>query len=345
LNKETSISICILIILAGIGAGVFIKQFYFNPAVLTAKELVPEDTTLQDSGSAPESDSMSPEDKNKLLPVPDGMVSMTKPEQFSPDTLYEKINGKAELYLSAGFKRLLCHRLKDKASSDAGLWMEAYVYQMEGSTNAFAVFSRQRRSDGTALDLAEFAYRTKNAVFFCHGEYYVELVGSTSEEKLFSFMYEFTERFIANVDVKTEGKKEFDLFPKEGLVPESISLIPSNAFGYDQLNNIYIATYKKEGKQATLFLSNRNAPEDASRLSSGYKSFLEMFGGTPLPPDIDVENAILVEIFGTYDLFFTFGNYFAGVHESEDIPAAKALATAFLNHLQTKTDGKTKPKQ
>jgi len=343
LNKETYISICILIILVGIGAGVFVKQFHFNPAVLTANELMPEDTTLQDSGSAPGSESISPEDRNKLLPVPSGMVSMTKPEQFSTDTLYEKINGKAELYLSAGFKRLLCHRLKDRASSDAGLWMEAYVYQMDGSTNAFAVFSRQRRSDGTALDIAEFAYKTKNAVFFAHGEYYVELVGSTSEEKLFSFMYEFAERFTANVDVTTKGKTEFDLFPKEGLVPESISLIPSNAFGYDKLDNIYIATYKKEGKQATLFLSNRNAPEAASQLSNGYKSFLEMFGGSPLPSGIDVENAILVEIFGTYDLFFTFGEYFAGVHESEDIPSAKAMATDFFNHLQKKTNGKTTP--
>ena len=332
-------------ILAGIGAGVFVKQFYFNPAVLTAKELMPEGAPLQDSGSVPGSEFISPEDRNKLLPVPDGMVSMTQPEQFSPDTLYEKINGKAELYLSAGFKRLLCHRLKDKASSDAGLWMEAYVYQMDGSTNAFAVFSRQRRSDGTALDDPEFAYKTKNAVFFAHGEYYVELVGSTSDKKLFSFMYEFTNRFIANVGTTTKGNTEFDLFPKEGLVPESISLIPSNAFGYDQLNNIYIATYKKEGKQATLFLSNRNAPAAASRLSSGYKSFLEMFGGTPLPSDIDVENAVLVEIFGTYDLFFTFGKYFAGVHESEDIPSAEALATAFFNHLKIKTDEKTTPEQ
>ena len=111
----------------------------------------------------------------------------------------------------------------------------------------------------------------------------------------------------------------------------------------DELNNIYIATYKKEGKQATLFLSNRSAPEDASRLSSGYKSFLEMFGGNLLSSDIGVENAAAVEIFGTYDVFFTFGEYFAGVHEGEDIASAEEMAITLFNHLKTKADGKTQP--
>lgn len=219
------------------------------------------------------------------------------------------------------------------------------VHEMDSSTNAFAVFSRQRRSDGMALDLAEYSYKTQNAVFFTHGEYYVEIVGSASEEKLFPFMYEFVRRFTKNIAVKTKEKKEFDLFPKEGLVPKSISLIPSNAFGYEKLNNIYIAAYKKEGKQATLFLSDRNTPENAEELLKGYTSFLEMFGGKALPPEIEVENAILVEIFGTYDLFFTFGKYFAGVHESGDITSAKEMATTLFKHIKTKVDEKTIPEK
>lgn len=253
MKKETYISICILIILAGIGAGVFIKQFYFSPAVLTAKQLMPEDVESHDSISDPPSGPVSGKNRTRLLPVPEGMVSMTMPEQFSPDTLYEKINGKAELYLSAGFKRLLCHRMKEENMEDVGLWMEVYVYEMDSSTNAFAVFSRQRRSDGMALDLAEYSYKTQNAVFFTHGEYYVEIVGSASEEKLFPFMYEFVRRFTKNIAVKTKEKKEFDLFPKEGLVPKSISLIPSNAFGYEKLNNIYIAAYKKKESRRRSF--------------------------------------------------------------------------------------------
>jgi Family of unknown function (DUF6599) len=335
LRKETYISICIFIILAGIATGVFIKQFHFNPAVLTAKQLMPEGMEVPDP--------LLDKDVIKLIPIPEGMVSMTAPESFNPDTLYEKINGKAELYLAAGFKRLLCHRLKADKSSQPDLWMEVYVYQMDSSTNAFAVYSRQRRNDGIALDLTEFSYKTKNAVFFTHGKYYVEVVGSAAEEKLFLFMYDFAGRFVKNVAVKSKKKKEFELFPKEGFVPKSISLIPSNAFGYEKLSNVYIATYKKNGKQAMLFLSNRNTSKSADDLSNGYKAFLEMFGGNILPLDIGVENARLIEIFGTYELFFTKGEYFCGVHESEDITLAKEMAITLFQSIQTKTDGKTKP--
>jgi len=339
LKKETYISICIIIILAGIGTGVFIKQFYFNPAVLSIQQLMPEENTSPDSVPDP----MDSENGNKLIPVPEGMDSMTMPEKFGPDTLYEKINGKAELYLTAGFKLLLCHRLKVKESGEPGLWMEVYVYQMDSGKNAFAVYSRQRRNDGVALDLAEFSYKTQNAVFFTHGKYYVEVVGSAPEEKLFRFMNDFAGRFIKNIAVKSSRKKEFELFPKEGLVPKSISLIPSNAFGYEKLNNIYIATYKKEGQQATLFLSNRKTSKDAEDLSNGYKTFLEMFGGKILPLDIGVENALLVEIFGTYELFFTTGEYFCGVHESGDIESAKEMGRILFQSMQIKVDGKTKP--
>ena len=194
-----------------------------------------------------------------------------------------------------------------------------------------------------ALDLAEFSYKTQNALFFTHGKYYIEVVGSAPEEKLFHFMSDFAGRFIKNVAVESSQKKEFELFPKEGLVPKSISLIPSNAFGYEKLNNIYIATYKKEGQQATLFLSNRMTSKNAEDLSDGYKTFLEMFGGNILPLDIGVENALMVEIFGTYELFFTTGEYFCGVHESGDIESAKEMGRILFQSMQAKTDGKTKP--
>ncbi len=334
MKKETYTSIFILIVLAVIGTGVFIKQFYFNPAVLTFDQLTPEETEPH------KSESNQPGDIS--IPIPKGMASMTLPEKFSPDTLYEKINGKAELYLSAGFKSLLCRRMKPKNTSDLlpDLWIEVFIYKMDNDTNAFAVYSRQRRSDGITMDIAEFSYRTGNAIFFTHGPYYIEVIGSESKDELLQYMYVFADRFIKKIPVEKKKNSEFEMFPQQGLVQKSISVIPSNAFGYEKLDNMYVATYKQGEKQATLFFSNRKTPKNAEDLSIGYKAFLKMFGGNKIAHDTGIENAQLMEIFGTYDLFFTKGPYFCGVHESEDIETAEKMAVNLFHSLKNNIDEK-----
>ena len=58
-------------------------------------------------------------------------------------SLSDKINGKAELYLAAGFARLETQRFA--LTDNPGQWMERYLYDMGQHANAFSVFSAQRR--------------------------------------------------------------------------------------------------------------------------------------------------------------------------------------------------------
>lgn len=321
--KETYISIVVMMLLAGIGTAIGIKQFYFSPAVLSIQQVMP-DTGGHSAAVSEPPDRLS-------VSIPAGMSPMTSPETFGPETLYEKINGKAELYLSAGFKNLFCHRMKsDKAPH---LWVEMFVYEMDSDTNAFAVYSRQRRSDGVPHDIATNAYQTENAIFLTHGPFYIEIVGSEPSDPLRQSMLQAAALFIKERPVENQSKPEFDLFPKQGLVKESMSIIPSNAFGYERLDNVYAATYALGDKQATLFISNRQTETDARELFNGYEAFLKMFGGTRVMGPIGIDNALLMEIFGTYELFFTKGPYLCGVHESEDPETAKQMAADLFTAL------------
>ena len=107
---------------------------------------------------------------------------MTSPEHFDVDTLYVKINGKAELYLPAGFVELTT--LRFVSGSDDSLWAEIYLYDMADSTGAFSVFSSQRRLDVENLSITRFSYRSQNAIFFAKGKYYIEIVASEQNSSL-----------------------------------------------------------------------------------------------------------------------------------------------------------------
>jgi len=203
----------ILSILMVIGVGIFITQFRFNPGVLQKNAFLPEPNKKQPpSPLAPNA---------SFVPLPEGVQPLTSTETFDARNLSDKIDGKAELYLSSGFTRLVTQRFKDERAAD--FWMEAFVYDMGNSQNAFSVFSAQRREDSESLDLTQHAYRTPNALFLTHGRYYLEIIASKVSAQMPLTLKMMVETFIRNTPVEAAAINETELFPKQKLVKNSIN--------------------------------------------------------------------------------------------------------------------------
>ena len=121
---------------------------------------------------------------------------MSSVETFDRDNLYQKIDGKAELYLDAGVTGMKCQRFVDR--DNAAAWMEVFVYDMGELKNAFTVFSKQRRTG--VEELGELAYATPNSLYFDQGKYYVEIVAAVPTDRVRSAMRDYWHKFIATVD-------------------------------------------------------------------------------------------------------------------------------------------------
>ncbi len=321
---QTILSMVILSILLIIGAGIWITQSQFNPAVLQKGAFLPKATQNEKSSRL----SSTPQ----FLPLPEGIKPLTEAEIFDAGNLSDKIDGKAELYLSAGFTRLVSQRFKDDGKAD--MWMEAFVYDMGNSQNAFSVFSTQRREGSETLDLAENAYRTPNAVFLTHGRYYVEIIASKVFEQGDHPAKRMAETFVQNTPSEKAALNESALFPKEGLVKNSIALIASNAFGFDGLDKIYTAQYEFKDHSLMAYLSRRGSPSEAKEMAVAYAKFLLSFGGKELEGKPDIKDARLIEVLDTYELFFWKGSYLAGVRDAATADQAKMLAKRLYDRLK-----------
>jgi hypothetical protein len=179
---EYTLGFVVLFILLTIAGGIFLKQFSFNPAVLISREIA------------------SPQKGAELATIPlpwlpSELKDFGPAENFTPDNLYDKIDGKAELYLASGIVGMRCQRFALKADTDQ--WLEWFVYDMGTLPQAFSVFSTQRRAEGENLDLTDYAYRTQNAVYFIAGSNYVEAVASSSNEALMNATLDMARRFVA----------------------------------------------------------------------------------------------------------------------------------------------------
>jgi hypothetical protein len=179
--------------------------------------------------------------------------------------------------------------------------------------------------------LAQYAYRTPNALFLTHGRYYLEIIASKASGQMPLPLRMMAETFIRNTPVEAAVINETELFPKQKLVENSIALISSNAFGYDGFDKIYTAEYEVDDHRLMAYLSHRKTPVKAKELVSAYTAFLLAYGGQHVETQLPIKGAQLIGILDTYEIVFSHGSYLAGIREAATIDEAKTLAIG-LNH-------------
>jgi hypothetical protein len=323
-KTETIVGIGVLFVLSFIAVSVYFVQFDYNPAVLAVQDQTDPDAPL--AGAQTRS-------LTAFFPVSDEFSPLTPSEQFDSETLSDKINGKAELYLSAGFADLQCQRFFLKDQPD--VWLEVFVYEMADHTKAFSVFSSQRREDAQIMDMTAHAYQTGNAVFLTHGNYYVEVISSSAADAGIGAAVSLAEQWVAHTqigDEMTAEISEIDLFPKKDLVENSVRLLSANVFGYDRFQDIFTAAYHFEEDHVTAFISRRQTPEEARDLADGYYQFLTSFGGRDVTPETDPTRRIIL-IMDVYICIFAQDRFLAGVHEAPTSDIADHLSLALMRHL------------
>ena len=276
----------ILAVLGLIAAGLLIQQSRFNPAVIVA--LRAPDKGRPQAVSAPALAATA-----ALIPEVEGFTPLVPTQSYGPDNLSDKIDGKAELYLSAGFKEMSCRSFG--LGGSGGAHVEVFVYDMGSAPNAYAVFSGQRRSGSPTIPLTANAYATANALFFTQGQFYVEIVADRASETLQKSLEAYATALLAKLPSGGEApeKDQAALFPKEGLVRETVRLCAADTFGCEGLNNMLTGEYSLKSGKATAFVAVRDTPEQAQAEAKRYLDFLAANGYQKVqapgaPGDIDV---------------------------------------------------------
>ena len=325
---ESAISVLLLALLLLIGLGVFIRQFDVDMVRFGI------DTTT----AGPLSEQIEPNTQEPALDalMPDGFKEFSETETYDAGNLYEKINGKAPLYTESGFVKLFTRRLISK--DDESLWMEIFVFDMTAVRNAFSVYSVQKRADALTLAFAkpQPCYKTSNGLYFIHGRFYVELIGSTESTALDKAMAEIAVKFESQTIVDDAKITEFALFPEEDCVQGSFKLYLANAFGFDAFTDIFTCRYKLGDESITTFLSKRPDPQDARTTAESYYNFLIENDAADKPTankTLKDIGAKVLDFYDTTEIIFAIGPFLGGIHEAENQNAAEELAARLFDKL------------
>ena len=297
-----------LVALGLIALGLLMEQRRFSPAL---------DAVPVDKEPAP----------TEQLPLPPGWAALGPAEVFGADDLSDKIDGRAELYLGAGFTRLVAQRMQRVGQPD--VWLEILLYTMQSSDAAFAVFSGQRRAGAQPLAVGDEGYVAENAAFAVRGNLYAEAVaaqaglGSDLEAVL---------RGVLGDKGKTAApvRAEKDLLPIQDQVPGTFALIPENAFGFERFNRLYVASYSNAAGMGTFFVSLRASTEEAESLAAAYCEFITENGGAERAEQVQ-------ELFGRFEAVASAGNWLVGVHDALDATWAGQALALLLERARAET--------
>lgn len=265
-------------------------------------------------------------------------------DAYNADNLYEKIDGKAPLYVESGFVQLRTQRFDAVKKPDISF--ELYLYDMANARNAFSVYSRQKRADATVLPDFPFIYNTTNSVYLSYGKYYVELVGFAESQELIEMLRTFARKLAGTltIDVNDAAIGELGFFPQQNLVAGSAKLHLKNAFGFDGLTDTFTAVCKIDNQTVTVFFGKYQSTDEARRVAQSYCDFLIANGAkdkNPAGETLRQLKAGIFDLYGTIEIVFATGPFVAGIHEADDTTIAEKAAEVLLNRLNEVTGEKS----
>lgn len=189
-----------------------------------------------------------------------GWVWRDAPRTFLPDTLYEYIDGAADLYFAYGFREVVA---ADYVRADAQPgWVIVEVYDMGAPLHAFGVFGSERPEDpAESLALGAQAYADAGIVAFWQDRYYVKTLAFEGED--LAVARALAEETASRIPGPCEMPVELARLPAEGRVPDSERYVKTGALGHRFLNEVVSAQYQIGEHVATLHVADLECAETA----------------------------------------------------------------------------------
>ncbi|MGD1151305.1 MAG: DUF6599 family protein [Syntrophales bacterium] len=205
-----------------------------------------------------------------------GWTLKDKVALFDKDTLFDHINGEAELYFPYGFDMLATATYMNRKNSE--VWIVADVYRMASLLDAFGIYSNYRKADAASVTVGAEGFVSSSQLMFYQDRYFVRLqvTGATSlgQDVFLACARSVSEKLPFNA--RPTGELESLKIP--GIVPKTQRYIAKSLLGYAFFRRGIIADALLEGERVQVFLVTEDSVSAAREVFDRYRSYLQAEG-------------------------------------------------------------------
>jgi hypothetical protein len=252
-------------------------------------------------------------------------------KRFTPESLYEQINGRAEFFLSYDVVSMTFASYVNRF--DVGQFIDISIYDMGSAINAFGVFSVERSQGQPLLELGRASYRLYANYYIWKGCFYITIIssqGTREFQRLGMDLARIVTDYLPDSDESIWG---LTALPLKDRVPDSVQYFKVDAMGLTFMRNTFIAAYKKEDNTVTALLSQRDSAESAKDTVARYVEYAKEYGGEVKPLNMNDVELTSCKMGETYDVIFQKGRLIGGVWSVPDKDLAIQVATELYTHL------------
>lgn len=215
-----------------------------------------------------------------LFPQLKGWTQKGNPAEYTPDNLYEYINGAADVFLSYDFVKLavLGYENTQKASFTVD------IYHHSSNINGFGIYSQEKPQKGPFITIGTQGYYEKGILNFLKGSYYVKISGYDLGDRDEAVLTGAAKKIAETIEGESRFPKAVDSFPKEGKIENSERYIAQNFLGHSFLHSAFVADYQKDGRKLEVFIIQTNDEKEAKKILDGYLDFAKKKGKEVLNP-------------------------------------------------------------
>lgn len=265
-----------------------------------------------------------------------GWGSPTDVRTFTPENLWEKIDGRADLYLSFHVVKMTFGTYRNAREPES--FVDVYLYDMGEPDNAFGIYRAEMSQHPEPADLGRGGYATPGGVFFWKGSHYVRVEAADASEALAETATSVAQTLAREIEDDGRPLWADALLPAADRVEGTFEYQARDAFSLDFLHDTFSADYRAAGKTFKTFIYRGENDEDARAVFDAYAKFFEEFGSVLKRGTGAGYDFVVGDSGGVVDAVFVASKYVGGISNLNDAASAEQRMAAFAESLTTKPE-------
>jgi len=271
----------------------------------------------------------------KVLTIPEcaeGWRMEEKVTSYTRDTLFDRIDGEAEIYFPYGFEVLVSARYANKQNPQYAI--EADVYKMGSLLDAFGIYANYRRSDDGEIKIGAEGTVNSSQLLFYQDQYFVRMqaTGTLSIER--NIFLACAQKISRNLPVGMGRPKELEAFIVSAVVLKSERYIAQSLLGYSFFPRGLMADAMMGNELVQVFIVPGDSRDAAQKDFQRYQEYLQK-SGTVVQVAAIPDRHSLEAVDPLYGNVFVeqYGRYLVGMVRFKEISAAKQLVEQLRKRL------------
>ncbi len=212
-------------------------------------------------------------------PLPSGAVAQSSATFYSPDNLYQYMDGGADIFVLYGVTNLLHQEFRAK---DVDVTVD--IFDMGSPENAFGMYAAERAPNYRFMTMGAEGYKDEGILNYFQDRYYVKLAGfGTGADAVL-------DAFAASLSAKIGSNPSFPAMlsqlPTEGRKPHSEQYMPKDPLGHPFLGPAYVIAYGSGDQESKLLITVARDHADAQQRLEQLKQHFSKTGQCKDAPEV-----------------------------------------------------------